>query len=165
MHKFDVKELFSSWKTWKATTKTQHPFTHVEQKKEKKSIIKDRCGGFHLQRCRGGCEAGWRGPSAVELGGNFGWSIYSCFDARVLLAPPLHEGHVRWNNAVARSPPRRSRFRFKVMARSNNRLIVFDTTLRDGEQSPGVCLNSSQKLEILKNLIRLGVGKFYVGVL
>ncbi|WP_096437892.1 2-isopropylmalate synthase [Alteribacter populi] len=34
---------------------------------------------------------------------------------------------------------------------------VFDTTLRDGEQSPGVNINKLEKLEIAKHLERLGV--------
>jgi 2-isopropylmalate synthase len=36
-------------------------------------------------------------------------------------------------------------------------LIIFDTTLRDGEQSPGATLNIEEKLEIAKQLSRLGV--------
>src|SRR5699024_10052408 len=34
---------------------------------------------------------------------------------------------------------------------------IFDTTLRDGEQSPGVNLNLIEKLEIAKQLERFGV--------
>ena len=33
-----------------------------------------------------------------------------------------------------------------------NRVIIFDTTLRDGEQSPGISLNKSEKLEIAHQL-------------
>lgn len=36
-------------------------------------------------------------------------------------------------------------------------LIVFDTTLRDGEQSPGATLNIEEKVEIARQLSRLGV--------
>ena len=34
---------------------------------------------------------------------------------------------------------------------------IFDTTLRDGEQSPGATLTSSEKLDIARNLAKLGV--------
>ncbi len=37
------------------------------------------------------------------------------------------------------------------------RLIIFDTTLRDGEQSPGASLNNKEKLEIAHQLASLGV--------
>ncbi len=37
------------------------------------------------------------------------------------------------------------------------RVRIFDTTLRDGEQSPGVSLNLGEKLEIARQLQRLGV--------
>ncbi|KAJ1893925.1 2-isopropylmalate synthase (Alpha-isopropylmalate synthase) (Alpha-IPM synthetase), partial [Coemansia sp. IMI 209127] len=38
-----------------------------------------------------------------------------------------------------------------------DKLIIFDTTLRDGEQSPGVTLNTEEKIEIAKQLSRMGV--------
>jgi 2-isopropylmalate synthase len=38
-----------------------------------------------------------------------------------------------------------------------NRIHIFDTTLRDGEQVPGCKLNTSQKIEIALELERLGV--------
>ncbi|HST33662.1 MAG TPA: 2-isopropylmalate synthase [Solirubrobacteraceae bacterium] len=38
-----------------------------------------------------------------------------------------------------------------------NRVLIFDTTLRDGEQSPGISLNKHEKLEIANQLARLGV--------
>lgn len=40
---------------------------------------------------------------------------------------------------------------------SSDRVLIFDTTLRDGEQSPGISLNASEKLEIAQQLARLGV--------
>ncbi|MFC4452631.1 2-isopropylmalate synthase [Deinococcus sonorensis] len=40
---------------------------------------------------------------------------------------------------------------------------IFDTTLRDGEQSPGVALNHQQKLEIAHQLARLGVDVIEAG--
>ncbi|MBZ0212453.1 MAG: hypothetical protein K8H99_01525, partial [Nitrospirae bacterium] len=39
----------------------------------------------------------------------------------------------------------------------SRRIHVFDTTLRDGEQSPGVRLSMPQKLEIGHALVELGV--------
>jgi 2-isopropylmalate synthase len=37
-----------------------------------------------------------------------------------------------------------------------NYVRIFDTTLRDGEQSPGATLTSKEKLEIAKQLSKLG---------
>ena len=39
----------------------------------------------------------------------------------------------------------------------NNRVEIFDTTLRDGEQSPGASMDDRQKIEIALQLERLGV--------
>jgi len=39
----------------------------------------------------------------------------------------------------------------------SKRIYIFDTTLRDGEQSPGISLNMNEKLHIAKQLELLGV--------
>ena len=38
-----------------------------------------------------------------------------------------------------------------------DRVLIFDTTLRDGEQSPGATMNEDEKIEVAKQLVRLGV--------
>ena len=46
----------------------------------------------------------------------------------------------------------------------DRRLVrIFDTTLRDGEQSPGISLNTTEKLEIAQQLARLGVDVIEAG--
>src|SRR5512136_2721208 len=40
---------------------------------------------------------------------------------------------------------------------TDNYVRIFDTTLRDGEQSPGATMTSAEKLEIARSLARLGV--------
>jgi 2-isopropylmalate synthase len=44
-----------------------------------------------------------------------------------------------------------------------DRIIIFDTTLRDGEQSPGATLTVDEKLEIARSLARLGVDVIEAG--
>jgi 2-isopropylmalate synthase len=44
-----------------------------------------------------------------------------------------------------------------------NRIYIFDTTLRDGEQSPGASMNVGEKLEIARQLERLGVDVIEAG--
>lgn len=44
-----------------------------------------------------------------------------------------------------------------------SQIKIFDTTLRDGEQSPGVNLNQLEKLEIAKQLERFGVDRMEAG--
>jgi 2-isopropylmalate synthase len=46
---------------------------------------------------------------------------------------------------------------------SPNYVRIFDTTLRDGEQSPGATLTSTEKLEIAHGLARLGVDVIEAG--
>lgn len=44
-----------------------------------------------------------------------------------------------------------------------DRILIFDTTLRDGEQSPGATLNVDEKLLIARQLARLGVDVIEAG--
>ena len=43
------------------------------------------------------------------------------------------------------------------------KILVFDTTLRDGEQSPGAALNVQEKVEIARQLEKLGVDVIEAG--
>ena len=49
------------------------------------------------------------------------------------------------------------------MRDEQDRVRIFDTTLRDGEQSPGISLNKQEKLEIAHQLARLGVDVIEAG--
>ncbi len=44
-----------------------------------------------------------------------------------------------------------------------NKVIIFDTTLRDGEQSPGFSMNIDEKLHFTSQLIKLGVDVIEAG--
>ncbi len=46
---------------------------------------------------------------------------------------------------------------------SEDYVRIFDTTLRDGEQSPGATLTSAEKLEVARGLARLGVDVIEAG--
>ena len=46
---------------------------------------------------------------------------------------------------------------------SNDRVIIFDTTLRDGEQSPGASMTKDEKLRIAKQLEKLRVDVIEAG--
>ena len=50
-----------------------------------------------------------------------------------------------------------------LVAADPNRIIIFDTTLRDGEQSPGISLDQGEKVEIAEQLARLGVDVIEAG--
>ena len=43
------------------------------------------------------------------------------------------------------------------------KIIIFDTTLRDGEQAPGASLSDQEKLEVAHQLVRLGVDVIEAG--
>ena len=51
----------------------------------------------------------------------------------------------------------------KVAIMEQNRIYFFDTTLRDGEQTPGVALQTPEKVEIAKGLARLGIDVIEAG--
>ncbi len=46
---------------------------------------------------------------------------------------------------------------------SNDRVYIFDTTLRDGEQSPGASMNTGEKLRLATQLEKLGVDVIEAG--
>ena len=48
-------------------------------------------------------------------------------------------------------------FQFEKKTMDNNRLYIFDTTLRDGEQVPGCQLNTVEKIQVAKQLEALGL--------
>jgi 2-isopropylmalate synthase len=50
-----------------------------------------------------------------------------------------------------------------VSEAAQDRVVVFDTTLRDGEQSPGASMNLGQKLQVAKALCELGVDVIEAG--
>ena len=45
----------------------------------------------------------------------------------------------------------------------SDRLFIFDTTLRDGEQVPGCQLNTVEKIQVAKALEQLGVDVIEAG--
>jgi len=49
------------------------------------------------------------------------------------------------------------------MRNHDDRIIIFDTTLRDGEQAPGCTLNGEEKMAIARQLARLGVDVIEAG--
>ncbi|QMT41451.1 2-isopropylmalate synthase [Neisseria shayeganii] len=50
-----------------------------------------------------------------------------------------------------------------TMSNPNNRVIIFDTTLRDGEQSPGAAMTKEEKIRVARQLEKLGVDVIEAG--
>jgi 2-isopropylmalate synthase len=50
-----------------------------------------------------------------------------------------------------------------MMGTKIRKIVVFDTTLRDGEQSPGATMNIKEKMEVARQLARLGVDVMEAG--
>jgi 2-isopropylmalate synthase len=50
------------------------------------------------------------------------------------------------------------------MKKDKNRVYIFDTTLRDGEQSPGSSMNTEEKLILARQLEKLGVDIIEAGL-
>src|SRR5580698_2199569 len=50
-----------------------------------------------------------------------------------------------------------------MSAEKREKITIFDTTLRDGEQSPGCSMNTAEKLEVARALVDLGVDVIEAG--
>src|SRR5438270_11362341 len=76
------------------------------------------------------------------------------------LTRPLSGRTHRPNHTTGASAYRDSDRRSDV---ATSRITIFDTTLRDGEQSPGITLQPHEKAEIAEQLERLGVDVIEAG--
>lgn len=56
-----------------------------------------------------------------------------------------------------------SPFNQSVKLKFPDKIIIYDTTLRDGEQTPGVCLRTPEKLKIARKLDQLGIHQIEAG--
>lgn len=50
------------------------------------------------------------------------------------------------------------------ISKTNRQVWIVDTTLRDGEQAPGVVFKGSEKIELAKKLVDCGVNELEVGI-
>ena len=48
-------------------------------------------------------------------------------------------------------------FRQNLVMSSKDRIIIFDTTMRDGEQSPGASMSLEEKIQIARVFDELGI--------
>jgi len=56
-----------------------------------------------------------------------------------------------------------SPFNKKIRLKFLEKITIYDTTLRDGEQTPGVCLGTREKLAIARKLDELGIHQIEAG--
>ena len=63
---------------------------------------------------------------------------------------------MRYSSIVSNTDIRKDR-------KMTRKIAIFDTTLRDGEQSPGASMNSEEKLVITRQLLRLNVDVIEAG--
>src|SRR5262245_44583290 len=79
--------------------------------------------------------------------------------------PPSREGEPSPGTSTGRGPLPcfRKNVTMSTTPTPPDRLIIFDTTLRDGEQSPGASMNLAEKLEIAHALEDLGVDVIEAG--
>src|SRR5262245_54476761 len=61
------------------------------------------------------------------------------------------------------SAPCRGERQERVMSIVSERVVVFDTTLRDGEQTAGVCFSAAEKVEIAQALAAMRVDVIEAG--
>ncbi len=60
-------------------------------------------------------------------------------------------------NQAAQATENSSTHNLSTNSSTDGRVLIFDTTLRDGEQSPGATMNVAEKLAVAKQLARLNV--------
>src|SRR3990170_8056671 len=71
---------------------------------------------------------------------------------------------MRWKEKFYNPPEKVVQKRFlRYYKLMNNKILIFDTTLRDGEQSPGFSMNIEEKIIIAKQLAKLNVDVIEAG--
>ena len=72
-------------------------------------------------------------------------------------------GRMRGSEKSADTQPSEKKGQRAVSEAAQDRVIIFDTTLRDGEQAPGCSMNLEQKLQVARALRDLGVDVIEAG--
>jgi 2-isopropylmalate synthase len=70
-----------------------------------------------------------------------------------------------WNSPETKTAPKAQQAQHGATGNymKSNRIVIFDTTLRDGEQCPGASMNLREKLEVARQLARLKVDVIEAG--